>query len=63
MFNYLVRPLYQIYDAWPAVRQNIMHARSVWGILGTLIRQEGSDPRLEAMLYRAVVQEILLYGL
>ena len=24
-------------DDWPAVRRNIMHARLVWGRLGTLI--------------------------
>ena len=36
--RYLVRPLEQTYDDWLVVRRNIMHARSVWGRLGTLIR-------------------------
>ena len=40
-----------------------MHARSVWGILGILLRQEGADPRVTEMFYRAVFQEILVYGL
>ena len=61
-FWYLVSPLDQTDYDWPSVRRNIMRARSVWGVLGTLIRQEGADPRVTAMLYRAVVQEILLYG-
>ena len=39
-----------------------MHARSVWGGLGTLLRLEGADPRGEAMFYRGVVQVILLFG-
>ena len=40
-----------------------MRARSVWGRLGTLIRQEGSKPRVSEIFYRVVVQAILLYGL
>ena len=40
-----------------------MHARSVWGILATLIQREGADPRVAEMFYRVEVQEILLYGL
>ena len=39
-----------------------MHARSAWGVLGTLRLREGVDPRLAAIFYRAVVQTILLYG-
>ena len=37
------------------------HARK--GRLGTLLRQEGVDPRVEAIFYRVVLQAILLYGL
>ena len=47
---------------WPAVRRNIMRARSVWGRLGTLLRREGVDPKVSASFYRAVVQAILSYG-
>ena len=62
-FRYLGRTLYQMDDDCPDVRRNIMHARFLWGVLGTLIRQEGADLRVAAIFYRAVVQEILLYGL
>ena len=62
-FRYLGRPLDQTYDEWPTLRRNIMRARLVWGGLGTLLQREGSDPRVEEMFYRAVVQAILLYGL
>ena len=61
-FRYLGRPLDQTDDDWPVVRRNIMHVRLVWGRLGTLLQQEGADPRVAAMFYRAVVQAILLYG-
>ena len=63
MFRYLVRIIYQTDDDWPAVRQNIMYASLVCGRLGTLLQLEGSYPRVEAMLYMAGVQSILLYGL
>ena len=62
-FRYLVIPLNQMDDNCTAVRQNIMRARSVWGRLGKLLRQEGAEPRVSEIFYRAVVQAILLYGL
>ena len=34
----------------------------VWGRLGALIRQEGEEPRVLEIFYRAVVQAIILYG-
>ena len=36
-FQYMGRLLDQTDDDWTDVWQNIMHARSVWGRLGTLI--------------------------
>ena len=48
-FRYLGRPLYQMDNDWPAVHQNIMRARSVWGRLGTLLPREGVDPRVVVM--------------
>ena len=61
-FRNMGRPLEQTGDDWTAVRRKIMRARLVWGILGTLLRREGVDPRVTAMFYRAVVQAVLLYG-
>ena len=58
-FKYLGIPLD---DYWPSVQRNIMRARLFWGRLGTLILREGADPRLAAMFYRDVVQDISLYG-
>ena len=39
-----------------------MRARSIWGRLRTLLRQEGADPEVSESFYRAVMQAILLYG-
>ena len=61
-FRYLVRTLDQTDDDCPSVQRNIMRERSVWGILGKLLQREGAEPRVSAIFYRAVVQEILLYG-
>ena len=54
-FQYLGRPLDQMDDNWPAVRRNIMRARSVWGRPGTLLRREGVENKLLESFYRAVV--------
>ena len=35
--KYMGKTLYQKDDDWPEVRQNIRCARSVWGVLGTLL--------------------------
>ena len=56
------RPLDQTDDYWPAVRRNIMRARLVCERLGTLLRREGSEPKVSASFYRVVVQAIILYG-
>ena len=61
-FRYLGQPLYQTYDDWPDVQQNIMRTRSVRVSLGTLRLREGADPKVLASFYRAVVQVNLLYG-
>ena len=61
-FKYLGQSLHQTDDDWPEVWRNIMRARLFWGGLGTLIRQEGVDPKLVAVFYRAVIQAVLLFG-
>ena len=61
-FRYLGQPLEQTDDDWTAVRRNIIRARSVWGMLVTLLLREGVDPKVSESFYRAVVQEIIYYG-
>ena len=61
-FQFLGNPLYKTDDDWPDMRQNIIHARSVWERLGTLLRWEGADTKVLESFYGAVVQKILLYG-
>ena len=61
-FKYMGRTLDQTDDDWPEVRQKIMPARLVWGRLETLLKWEGVVPKVSAILYRTVTQEVLLFG-
>ena len=54
-FRYLGSPLYKTDDDWTAVQRNIIHARSVWWRLGTLLQREGTYPRVVTVFYRAVL--------
>ena len=59
-FRYLVQPLDQTNDDWPAVQRNIICERSIWGRLGTLLQREGEETKVSESFYRAVVQAIIL---
>ena len=37
--------------------------RKVWGRLWKLLRREGADPKVVAMLYSAVAQTVLISGM
>ena len=62
-FKYLGRPRDQTDGDWPAIRQNIMHTRTIWGRLGNLSRHKGADQRVTEMFYRVVAQTVLIFGL
>ena len=62
-FQYMVLTLDQTYDDWPEVQWNAKRAHRFWGIFGKILRREGVEPKLEAMLYRAVTQAVLLFVL
>ena len=62
-FKYMGENLDQTDDNWPAVRQNIMCTRLVWGRLGKLLRREGAELKVSEKFYRAVAQSVLLFGL
>ena len=62
-FNYLGRPLDQTYNDCPEVTRNIKQEHRVWGRLGNLLRMEGAYPRVAEILYSAVIQVVLLFGL
>ena len=62
-FKYLESPMDQMDCDWLEVCQNFKRERKVWGRLGKMIKIEEADIKVSEMLYRAVVQLVLLFGL
>ena len=56
-------PLEQTYDDYPVVLRYSKQERRVWGRLVKIMQRGGVDTKLVAMLYRAIVQLVLFFGL
>ena len=61
-FKYLGRVMTVGDDDWPAVAGNLVKARKSWGILSWILIREGADNRVSGKFFKAVVQEVLLFG-
>ena len=46
----------------PAVAGNLGKARKSWGQLQRILSREGADKRLSGNFFKAVVQQVLLFG-
>ena len=49
-------------DDWPAVAGNLAKARKSWGRLQGILRREGATPRILGNFFKAVLQQVLLFG-
>ena len=49
-------------DDWPAVAGNLVKAQNGWGRLKRILSREGADKRISGTLFKAVVQQVLLFG-
>ena len=49
-------------DDWPEVAVNLAKARKSWGRLQGILRREGATPRISGYFFKAVVQQVLLFG-
>ena len=49
-------------DDWPAVAGNLAKARKSWGRMQGILRREGATPRISGNFFKAVVQQVLLFG-
>ena len=47
---------------WPEVAGDLEKARRSWGRLQRILRREGATPRISESLYKAVVQQVMLFG-
>ena len=61
-FQYLGSMLKHTYNDWPAVHRNIGKAREVWKRLGKLLRLEGADIQMSALLYKEIIQAVMMFG-
>ena len=50
------------YEDWTAVVGNLQKAWKIWACLLRILVREGSSPRVLGMLFKAVVQVVLLFG-
>ena len=49
-------------DDWLAVVGNLGKARNSWGRLSWILSREGTDPKVSGSFYKAVAQEVLMFG-
>ena len=61
-FTYLGRVMTTGDDDWPAVAGNLAKARKSWGRMQGILRREGSTTRISENFFKAVVQQVLLFG-
>ena len=62
-FKYLCRMTDKTDSDWLTVKRNINKSRAVWRRLGKPLRREGAESWVSALFYRAVIQELLVFGL
>ena len=60
--QYLGRILTEGDDNWPAVAGNLVQARNSWGRLQGILIREGATKRVLGDFFKAVVQQVLLFG-
>ena len=60
-FKYLGRILTAGDDDWPAVAGNLGKARNIWGRLKRILSREGADKRVSGNVFKAAVQQVLLF--
>ena len=49
-------------DDWTDVVGNLRKSRKSWEYLARILGQEGANPRVLGMFFRAVVQAMVLFG-
>ena len=49
-------------DDWTAVVGTLNKARRSWGRLQSILKREGATPRISGSFFKAVVQQVVLFG-
>ena len=61
-FTYMGRVMTEGDNDWLAVAGNLNKARRSWGQLQRILRREGATPRISGSFFKAVMQQVLLFG-
>ena len=61
-FKYLGRIITAGDNDWPELEGNLVKARKSWGRLTRILSREGADKRISGTFFKAVVQQVLLFG-
>ena len=61
-FKYLGRMISNMDDDWVALHLNLTKSRKRWGRVAHILSRDGNEPRHSGMLYKAVLQSVLLHG-
>ena len=61
-FKYLGRIITMGDYDWPAVAGNLVKARKSWDQLTRILSREGADKRVSGTFFKAVIQQVLLFG-
>ena len=62
-FKYLWWVLTVAYENWSALVGNLKKARKIWSRLTRILGQEGANPRVSGVFFKAVVQSVHIFGL
>ena len=61
-FLYLGQVILAAENNWPAVIRNVSRARAVWKRMSIILSRERAEMRVSGFLFKAVVQEVLIFS-
>ena len=61
-FPYLGRTVAYNNSNWAALYHNLWKARRRWGVVGKVVTKTGATVRAQGILYKSIIQSVLLYG-
>ena len=61
-FKYMGRIMTAGDDDWPAVAGNLVKEQKSWGRLARILNRRGVDKRVPGTFFKAMVQQVLLFG-
>ena len=61
-FQYLAQVISATDNDWTEVVRNLSWERVVWNRMTRILSREGAEPQVSVLLFKAVVQAVLLFG-